>query len=77
MKTIKGTIANKGLVLGKIKVFANEKINICKDKITDTASEINKLDAAVKNQLMSLINYLKKQKSMRVKKRHKFSKYTR
>ena len=38
MKTIKGTIANKGLVLGKIKVFADEKINICKDKITDTAT---------------------------------------
>ena len=41
MKTIKGTIANKGLVLGKIKVFSDEKINISKEKINDTASEIN------------------------------------
>lgn len=62
MKTIKGTIANKGLVLGKIKVFADEKINISKDKITDTASEIAKLDAAVKKSIDELDKLCEKAK---------------
>lgn len=62
MKTIKGTIANKGLVLGKIKVFSDEKINISKDKITDTASEIAKLDAAVKKSIDELDKLFEKAK---------------
>lgn len=62
MKTIKGTIANKGLVLGKIKVFADEKINISKDKITDTASEIAKLDSAVKKSIDELDKLFEKAK---------------
>lgn len=62
MKTIKGTIANKGLVLGKIKVFSDEKINISKDKITDTASEIAKLDAAVKKSIDELNKLFEKAK---------------
>ena len=62
MKTIKGTIANKGLVLGKIKVFSDEKINISKEKINDTASEINKLDAAVKKSIDELDKLFEKAK---------------
>lgn len=62
MKTINGTIANKGLVLGKIKVFSDEKINISKEKINDTASEINKLDAAVKKSIDELDKLFEKAK---------------
>ena len=54
MRTIKGTIANKGLVLGKVKVFSDEKIVISKEKIDDCAKELAKLDEAIKASIKGL-----------------------
>lgn len=54
MRVIKGTCANAGLVLGKVKVFTDEKIVISKDKIVDTTEEIVKLDAALERSIKEL-----------------------
>lgn len=62
MKTIKGTVANKGLVVGKVKVFADEKLEISKEKITDSAQELAKLDAAIEASCKELDNLFEKAK---------------
>lgn len=62
MRIIKGTIANKGLVLGKVKVFSDEKIVISKEKIDDSAKELAKLDEAIKASIEGLDKLYEKAK---------------